>query len=162
VFVWRLPGRPQVNRRPLGVRTNIPMSAWRRKARELFPEDGRYLDTAPSIQDWLNRLLQDLRHAGEKYSSGPNAEERSFEFARWCLKRSQNQSLKRAVLEGFVVHLGALPNARDRIPRLIGRETFRSTKRLFRQTLEPEAYEQVVAAFAAYQLAGPPPGWADA
>jgi len=138
------------------------MTAWRRQARELFPERTGQLHRASTLPDLLYSLVSDVRHAYAAQPPDIERRDRVYRYVRWCVAGNQNAARRTVVLERFLLHLATIPEARGDIPALIGKATFQRSRAEFEARLEPADYQATLAAFVAYGLQGAPDGWADA
>ena len=117
------------------------MSAWRRKAVELFPERRADIEHAPSIYQLWFELLVDLQHAYRAVPLDRDRMERIYAYATWCFAPKQNQELRGAVAVSFYEHLADFGPARRDLPYRLTREQFTELVPAFRTVLEPKAFD---------------------
>jgi hypothetical protein len=104
------------------------MSAWRRTALELLPDQRSLIETSENpMALWI-----ELTPVCEKaHSSGNHSAVSGFyQFARWCW-RSTDADLRTAVACGFYEHLPTMKTARKDIPRWFDRDSFNELREVF-------------------------------
>ena len=130
------------------------MSGWRREAIRLYPEARHHLTGAVSLADFLFTLLTDVR---DSYVHGvdPGGRSRAYEFIKWCMTPSFNHSHHLVVVNAFLVHLGAIPHARNDLPTLLPAGAFFGEyDPMFASALEVADYDATVAVMVAARLPG--------
>jgi hypothetical protein len=121
------------------------VSAWRRRAIEIFPERKDAIERALNLTLLLNALGGDLDAVYRGHRNEPDLEDRLFAFARWCLG---HPGAREIVDVSFYEHLPATPEGRAAVVRHVEPEQFRLLIPLWTQVLEPEAVSALEAAYA--------------
>jgi hypothetical protein len=125
------------------------VSAWRRKAFELFPESRVIVEQAPSVHRLFFQLLLDVQEAYRAIPPKSDLIDRTYAFAAWCFAPRQNPKLRGAAVASFYEHLADFGPARRDLPNRLTREQFTEMAPAFRLVLDDREFQRFRVEFLA-------------
>jgi hypothetical protein len=136
------------------------MSAWRRKALELFPEHRQW------IQDWIQdkklifsiyQLFFDLLPIATEAHENQDERtlERIYQYAEWCWRQLKKApDIHNAVVVAFYEHLGDDKASLRDIPRWLKPDIFGGVRVLFEARLPADQYTRLLTEYNAVNGTG--------
>lgn len=127
------------------------MSAWRRLALELFPEQRQQIQNKEFTFSIYQLFFDLLPMAQEAHSSGDtDLLKRIYQFAEWCWKqRRRSQDIHNAVAVAFYEHLVDSRVTCEAIPYWLKPEVFKEMLGLFEVRMAPDDYRALLVKYNA-------------
>ena len=121
------------------------MSAWRRRASEVFPE--RVADRAAKLSAtaFFAALAFDLRAVYAGAREEPDLADRIFAFVEWSLRPGQASGLRRAAVDGLLLRLPNVAEGRRDVAVRVRPTLFAELEPRYRSALPLEAYAAPIA-----------------
>lgn len=116
------------------------MSAWRRKAIELLPEQRRLIEST----DTCSYLWTELGFVFSEAAESENIDllRRMFAYAKWCWKESRTDDSINGVLCGFYEDVSGRKTQWWTVARFVESSDFRELESVFRYFLNEEQYKE--------------------
>src|SRR5437870_2803281 len=114
------------------------MSAWRKRALELFPEQRRIIENKREFTSSIYQLFFDLLPDAEQAHQENNIDllKRIYKFAEWCWKQKRRApDIYNAVIVAFYEHLVDESSMRTAVAQWLKPEIFDDLQEVFRQRL---------------------------
>ena len=121
------------------------MSAWRRRAIEVFPERALGIKAASSATTLFASLAGDLRATYSGVRDEPDLADRVFAFAAWCLQHDQAPVLRRAAIDGLLLHLPNVAPGRHDVALRMPPPMVDELEPLYRSALPAEDFASLMA-----------------
>lgn len=132
------------------------MSAWRRLAIQLFPEERRHIQNTYWTFSIYALFFDLLPMTVEAHQAG-NAHflRRAYQFAEWCWRQKRRSGyVYGAVCVAFYEHLVDHDPPRSAIPYWLKPEVFEDMQKVFQPRMAEDEYKQLLEAYNAVNHTG--------